>query len=223
MQPIQWIERLLASTRGQIIALLRRSDRTVNELADELGLTDNAVRSHLAALERDGLVEQHAGIPQGVGKPANIYQLLPSADALLPKAYAPVLGVLLSTLAERMSAEEMEELLRDVGRRAAAGRNEPGQDIRMRIDAAYGVLGELGGVADLEESEHEDVVFIRGFSCPLAAVVPDHPRVCKLAESLLTELVGVPVREQCEKGDRPRCCFEIPLRSVEAAAEGAGG
>lgn len=221
MQPIQWIERLLASTRGQIIALLRRSDRTVNELAHELGLTDNAVRSHLAALERDGLVEQHAGIPQGVGKPANTYQLLPSADALLPKAYAPVLGVLLSTLAERMSAGEMEELLREVGRRAAAGRNEPGQDIRMRIDAAYGVLGELGGVADLEESE--DAVFIRGFSCPLAAVVPDHPRVCKLAESLLTELVGVPVREQCDKGDRPRCCFEIPLGSAGAAAEGEGG
>jgi predicted ArsR family transcriptional regulator len=221
MQAVQWIERLLASTRGQIIALLRRSDRRVNELADELGLTDNAVRSHLAALERDGLVEQHPGIPQGVGKPASVYHLLPAADALLPKAYAPVLRVLLSILAERMSGEELEDLLREVGRRASAGRTEPEQDIRMRIDAAYGVLGELGGVADLEESDN--TVFIRGFSCPLAAVVPDHPRVCKVAESLLTELVGVPVREQCAKGDRPRCCFEIPLGSVEASAEGEEG
>lgn len=213
MQRIQWIERLLASTRGRIIALLRRSDRTVNELADELGLTDNAIRSHLAALERDGLVEQQPGVPQGVGKPANVYHLRSAADALLPKAYAPVLGVLLSTLAERMSAEELEELLREVGRRAAAGRSEPEQDIRMRIDAAYGILGELGGVADLEESDR--TVFIRGFSCPLAAVVPDHPRVCKLAESLLSELVGVRVRERCDKGDHPRCCFEIPLEGEE--------
>jgi predicted ArsR family transcriptional regulator len=211
MEAIQWIERLLASTRGRIIALLRRSDRTVNELADELGLTDNAVRSHLAALERDDLVEQQPGIPRGVGKPANVYHLMPAADALLPKAYAPVLGLVLGTLAERMSAEELEELLREVGRRAAAGRTEPGQDIRMRIDAAYGVLGELGGVADLEE--REGTVFIRGFSCPLAAVVPEHPRVCKLAESLLSELVGVPVREQCDKGERPRCCFEIQVGS----------
>lgn len=209
MQAVQWIERLLASTRGRIIALLRRADRTVKDLADELGLTDNAVRSHLAALERDGLVEQRPGIPQGVGKPATVYQLMPAADSLLPKAYAPVLGLLLSTLAERMSREEFEELLRDVGRRAAKGRTEPEQDIRMRIDAAYGVLGELGGVADLEESE--GTVFIRGFSCPLAALVPAHPEVCQLAETLLTELVGVPVREHCDKGERPRCCFEIPL------------
>jgi predicted ArsR family transcriptional regulator len=55
MQPSRWIERLLASTRGEIIALLRRS---VGEMAEELKLTDNAIRSHLAALERDGLVEQ---------------------------------------------------------------------------------------------------------------------------------------------------------------------
>lgn len=209
MQAIQWIERLLASTRGRIIALLRRSDRTVNEIAGHLGLTDNAVRSHLAALQRDGLVEQHPGVPQGVGKPANIYQLTPAADALLPKAYAPVLSLLLSTLAERMSSEELDELLREVGRRAASGRTEPGQDIRLRIDAAYGLLAELGGVADLEESEGS--VFIRGFSCPLAALVPQHPEVCRLAETLLTEIVGVSVREHCDKGERPRCCFEIPL------------
>lgn len=212
MQAVRWIERLLASTRGRIIALLRRSNRTVSEIASHLGLTDNAVRSHLAALERDGLIEQHPGIPRGVGKPANIYQLTSAADALLPKAYAPVLGLLLSVLAERMDPEEMEELLRDVGRRAAAGRSEPGQDIRMRIDAAYGVLGELGGVADLEETDGS--VFIRGFSCPLAAMVPEHPEVCRLAESLLTEIIGVPVHEHCDKGERPRCCFEIPLGST---------
>lgn len=209
MRPTQWIERLLASTRGRIIALLRRSSRTVNELAEELGLTDNAVRSHLAALERDGLVEQHLTPPRGVGKPAYVYELTPEADGLLPKAYAPVLGLLLSTLAERMSPEELEDLLRDVGRRAAAGRTGETEEIRMRIDAAYGVLGELGGVADLEEID--GAVFIRGFSCPLAALVPDHPQVCQLAEALLSEMIGVPVREHCAKGERPRCCFEIPL------------
>lgn len=210
MQATQWIERLLASTRGQIIALLRRSGRTVNELADELGLTDNAVRSHLAALERDGLVKQERSTgPRSVGKPAYVYTLTPEADGLLPKAYAPVLGLLLGVLEERLGTETTDELLREVGRRAAAGRTEQGQDIRMRIEAAYGVLGELGGVADIEQGEES--VFIRGYSCPLAAVVPGNPGVCRLAETLLSELIGVPVQEHCQKGERPRCCFEIPL------------
>jgi predicted ArsR family transcriptional regulator len=44
------------STRGRVVTLLRRSGRTVEELARELGLTDNGVRAHLATLERDGVV-----------------------------------------------------------------------------------------------------------------------------------------------------------------------
>jgi predicted ArsR family transcriptional regulator len=44
------------STRGRIVALLRRTGLTVDELAQELGLTANGVRAHLATLERDGIV-----------------------------------------------------------------------------------------------------------------------------------------------------------------------
>src|SRR5688572_32592452 len=127
MQASQWIERLLASTRGEIIALLRRSSRTVGELAEALNLTDNAVRSHLAALERDGLVEQRRSPRGSVGKPPSVYTLTPAADALLPKAYAPVLGVLLATLQERLGRDATTDLLREVGRRAAAGRAGVGE------------------------------------------------------------------------------------------------
>ena len=58
--------RFLDSTRGQVATLLRRGSRTVEELAVELGLTDNAVRNHLALLERDGVVRQ-VGVRRGKG------------------------------------------------------------------------------------------------------------------------------------------------------------
>jgi predicted ArsR family transcriptional regulator len=165
-------------------------------------------------MERDGLVEQRRGPVLGVGKPAMRYALTPAADTLLPKAYAPVLGVLLEALGERLGPDGLTELLREVGRRAGAGRGREGEDVRMRIEAAYGVLGELGGVAEIEESD--GAVYIRGFSCPLAALVPGHPQVCQLAEALLSEIVGLPVREQCQKGPSPRCCFQIPLSGAPA-------
>lgn len=215
MQPTGWIQRLLASTRGEIIGLLRRSSRTVTELASALGLTDNAVRTHLAALERDGLVRQEEAVRRGVGKPPFVYSLTAQADALLPKAYAPALGILLGVLEERLGPAEVEEVLREVGRRAAAGR-AAGDDVRARLEAAVAVLEELGGVVEVEE--RDGTAWVRGFSCPLAAVVPGHPEVCSLAESLMSELVGAPVTERCDKGGRPRCCFRVPL-----AGAGAGG
>ena len=48
-----WNRWFFASTRGQIVTLLRRSSRTVDELTQALDLTHTAVRAHLASLERD--------------------------------------------------------------------------------------------------------------------------------------------------------------------------
>ena len=63
------------------------------------------------------------------------------------------------------------------------------------------------GEDELEERDGSFV--IRDYSCPLAAVTPGHPEVCRLAETLIAELAGVPVRECCDRGKRPRCCFEV--------------
>ena len=110
----RWDQRFFASTRGRIVALLRRASRTVEELAQALGLTDNAIRAHLASLERDGLVRQQ-GVRRGVRKPSYAYDLTPEADRLFPKPYAPVLGQLLDVLAERLEPAEVEALLRAEG------------------------------------------------------------------------------------------------------------
>src|SRR2546423_940253 len=74
-----WNRWFFASRRGQIITLLRRSSRTVDELAQVLGLTHTAVRAHLAALERDGLVQQRSE-RRGGGKPSLVCDL---AETLL--------------------------------------------------------------------------------------------------------------------------------------------
>ncbi len=220
MPATRWDQRFFASTRGQVVALLRRASRTVEELAHILRLTDNAVRAHLASLERDGLVRQH-GVRRGVGKPAYAYELTPEAERLFPKAYGPVLHGLLDVLAERMPPEELEALLRGVGRRLAVGPMVPAADWRARLEAAVAVLNELGGLAELEERDGAFV--IRGYSCPLAAAVPGHPEVCKLAEVLLTEVVGAPVRECCDRGERPHCQFEVMLAHATAGVPEPAG
>ena len=203
-------DRFLISTRGRIAALLRRGPRTVNELAADLDLTDNAVRAHLTTLERDGLVRP-AGTRPGFRKPNLTYELTPAAAELFPKPYGAVLQQLLAVLGTRMPADEVEAALRDVGRRIAAqfaGEVRATQP-RERVTQAVGVLGELGGLADIEESACGLV--IRGFDCPLAAAVSGHPAGCRLAETLLSELTGAPVTEQCQRGTPPRCVFEVAL------------
>ena len=204
-----WDQRFFESTRGQIVTLLRRSGRTVEDLARALDLTNNGVRPHLAILERDGLVRQRGSVRRssGGGKPAYVFELTEEAEELFPKAYAAVLGWLVDVLAERLGSEESEALLRSVGRRLVEGKIVPPDSTRARLEAAADVLNELGGLAELEE--HDGTLIIRGYGCPLAAVTLDHPEVCRLAEALVAEVAGMPVHERCDRSERPRCCFEV--------------
>jgi len=204
-----WDQKFFHSTRGQLVTLLRRAGYTVEELARALNLTDNGVRAHLATLERDGIVRQRGSVRRGSGggKPAYIYELTPEAEDLFPKAHEPVLRQLLDVLAEQLGPEESEALLRSVGRRIAEEQTVPADGVHARLEAAVDVLNELGSLAELEERDGS--FSIRGYSCPLAGVAPDHPEVCRMAETLLSELAGVPVHEHCDRGERPRCCFEI--------------
>jgi predicted ArsR family transcriptional regulator len=182
-----WDHKFFESTRGRIVVLLRRSGRTVEELAGELGLTDNGVRVHLATLERDGMVRQRGTTKRGSGggKPAHVYQLTPEAEGRFPKAYEPVLDQLLGVLAKRVGAEKSEALLRLVGRRLAEGKIVPADGKRGRLEAAAGVLNELGGLAEVQE--RDGAFIIRGYGCPLAAMTPDHSELCRMAEALRIE------------------------------------
>jgi predicted ArsR family transcriptional regulator len=200
-----------------MVALLRRGGRTVEELARAVGLTNNGVRAHLATLERDGIVRQGGTVrsSSGGGKPAYVYELTSEAEGLFPRAYEPVLGRMLDVLSEELGPQESETLLRGVGRRMAKVRGAPEGGELSRTEAAVAMLNELGGLAELEE--RDEGITIRGYGCPLAAVTPDHPEACRMVETLIAELTGMAVRERCERGAQPRCCFEVtPARSSAA-------
>ena len=206
----RWDRQFFTSTRGQIVTLLRRTRQTVDDLAARLGLTDNAVRAHLSRLERDGLVQQR-GQRRGERRPALVYELTREAEALFPKAYRPALAQLLEVLAQERSPHAVDALLRQTGRRLAEGQARQTGTPSERLESAAGVLGALGGLAEVE-TDAQGGLALRSFSCPLGELVPAHPEVCRLAEALVGEVSGLDIREVCERGDPgepPRCRFEV--------------
>jgi predicted ArsR family transcriptional regulator len=107
-----------------------------------------------------------------------------------------------------MPEEEAQSLMRQVGRRLAAqlGREVSG-DLHARVRAAATVLGALGGEAYVETGD--DTLQLRGYGCPLSAAVTARAEVCRAIEALLSEVTGATVRECCDRGERPRCCFHV--------------
>jgi predicted ArsR family transcriptional regulator len=210
MEATKHDQRFFDSTRGRVVTLLRGGASTVEELAEKLELTDNAVRAHLSTLERDGLVQQ-SGVRRGARKPHFTYSLTPEADKLFPKAYDALLNQLIAVLKGRLDEQGLEGVLREVGRGIAAGAPDGQEDdLESRVQTALKVLAAIGGAAEAEKLEDKFVIYSNG--CPLAAAVSVHPEVCQLAETLVSEIVKAPVRECCDREGTPRCRFEIEIR-----------
>jgi len=202
-------KRFLSTTRGQIVGLLRRGAHTVEDLRQALGLTDNAIRAHLAGLERDGLIRQN-GVRRGpgAGKPAIVYEINSDAELMLSRAYAPLLGALLDELSATRSQQEAEDLMEAAGHRlGSALPKNSNESTETRVANAVAVLNALGGDAEVEHSPGR--IVIRGCGCPLAAVTGRRPEVCKAVQALVSDIVGTPVSECCDRSDRPQCRFEV--------------
>ena len=198
----------VAGTRGQIVDLLRRAPATATEIASSLQLTYNAVRSHLGALHRDGLV-QMGGMQRGGTRPAVLYELAPGVNEALSRAYVPFLTQILRELGGRLSTSELEEFMRSVGRRLASQWARPHGSVLERVEAASALLETLGAPNEIEPGE--GTVTIRGYGCLLAAAVDEQPAACRAMESMLQELLEVPVTECCDRSERPRCCFAVAV------------
>jgi len=188
------------------VAQLRGGSKTVNDLAAALSLTDNAVRANLLSLERDRLVEQ-TGTIKGYRKPHFAYSLTDEARHLFPKAYDSLFNGLVTELKSKFRANALIEILRSAGKRMVGGRPAAGTSIDDRVSNCLSALEELGGAA--KASRTDSGIVIKSESCPFADVVAEHPEVCQVAEAMVEEMVGAPVKEKCDRTGLPKCCFEI--------------
>ena len=199
--------RFFESTRGRIVMLLRTTTMTVSEISGRLNLTDNAIRAHLHTLERDRLVEQK-GVIKGFRTPHHTFGLTDEARHLFPKPYAFLFNKLVETLKKTLSPGAILNSLRDIGRSIARENTSPDDtDLPGRLNDVLKALEALGGSARLETENGKTV--IKSESCPFNEAVSEHPEVCKVAESMVAEIVGKPAREVCDRTASPKCCFEI--------------
>jgi predicted ArsR family transcriptional regulator len=205
---------ILDSSRGRIVTLLRGGGLTADEIASKLGLTRSAIRAQMVGMERDGAVRR-AGQRPGTTRPSHVFELTPEIEQLLSSAYIPLLTHLVGVFAEGLPAHQLESLLRQAGRRLAEelsrGRRPTGSMAERMAIASEMMNDELGAMTHVESNGR---LLLRGVGCPLAALTGKHPGVCLAMESLVAEVVGAPVRECCDRSDRPHCCFEALPRAL---------
>ena len=181
-----------------MLDLIRRGERTVNTLAAHLRISDNAVRVHLVALERDGLIKRIGTVRSGgAGQPAAEYDLTPSGEQVLSQAFPAALVALAAAAGAPTAAPRAVRTPADQG------------SLQERAESCATLIENLGGSATVTVNRGNAV--IQGAGCPLAAAVRGEPGTCFIVEGLLESHAGVKAEQQCTHGDRPSCRFRLTV------------
>ena len=204
-----WFRRLLAGSRGRIVAELRRAPATINELSERLGLSANALRSHLTALERDQLIAAEPVQTAAVGKPPLRYRITGDVSSLTPKAYDAMLDIVLTAARERVGPQRYGQILRDAAQRIAGDRPPQGS-FEARLADTRKLLASLGANVEVERAGGK--LRLLGTDCPLSSVVGTHPELCAVLAQVIGKRLGITVAHCCDRSSAmPRCCFEASL------------
>lgn len=193
--------------RQRLLEHLKRHGPTgTRDLTEALGLSENAVRHHLHALERQGFVRgdalEHPG--QGAGRPARLYALTDAAEGLFPKRYAELLELL---LAEAEAQSLLEPLVSSLVRRLADQLRPrlEGLSGEARLQAALESLNLGGSLTQLEPTEGGWEV--RAYNCPYLSAGCRFEAVCDLGPRVITLATGLPAERVVCQRDGERACW----------------
>ncbi|MFU8771432.1 MAG: helix-turn-helix transcriptional regulator [Anaerolineales bacterium] len=181
----------MKSTRTLILDYLETHRVAVaSELSRALKVTPADVRHHLSLLEKGGLIEisgqRH---PPGRGRPARLYRL---SQNKLEENLGLLASALLEDAKDQTEGNQKNDTLQRIARRIAGG--APSRSLlSQRLFRATQRLNDLNYQARWEaHTEAPRVIFEH---CPYAAILSQHPEICRLDAQLLEELLATPVTQ----------------------------
>jgi predicted ArsR family transcriptional regulator len=198
------------STRMEVLELLRRKGRSSAEtIANDLGVTPNAVRQHLTNLERDGLVVSQPE-RSGRGRPSLLFGLTERADAVFPKRYGQLATMVLQEVQEMGGPEALDEVFARVAARHASAieRDLDGLDFDERLRRVVAWIGRAGTL--VEQTESPEGVKVTIHNCPFRNTALKFPQVCTITPQLISRLTDAAI-SQADSIHRhdPYCSFVV--------------
>jgi DeoR family suf operon transcriptional repressor len=181
-----------------LVALKKAQPLTARELGERFGLTPNALRRHLKALEEAEVVRYRREV-RGVGGPVYAYSLTASGESLFPNSYADALVAALETLGEQAGPEavvglfrrQWEALVGDAGPAIAALPLSERAQLLAELRSSQGYMAEA--VADPDEA---GAVVVREHNCAIRAAAHRFPEICAAERGLFEKVLDADVERR---------------------------
>jgi len=182
----------ISSRQYQILGLLLhiKAGLCIDEIAEKLEISRNAVQQHIDKLERDGYVRTGM-LNKTAGRPVRVFVLTEAGINSFPKQYAWFSELILARLRQEMGAESLQRYLREMADALSKGLvpQFAGKQNEERLTELIRIMNELGFQARVSASD-DDQPSIEAFNCIYHDLARKFEEVCEFDRALITTLLG---------------------------------
>lgn len=200
------------SVAERLMTLLKtRGEMQASDAGHLLGTTGEAARQQFVKLAKDGLVEAKA-VSQGVGRPAQYWQLTAKGHAHFPDAHADLTVQLLQLIRTSLGESALDQLITsresqtlDNYRQAMKGANS----LEERLQRLTAIRTREGYMADWGLQEDGSYLFVENH-CPICAAAATCQGFCRAERDVFSNVLEANVErtEHILQGAR-RCAYVI--------------
>lgn len=204
----------LGQTQQELLRLLNKhkGGLTISELTDMLGVTRNAVKQHLSALEKNNLVG-YGRLHKTGGRPTQSYTLTYEGKETFSRKYSWFAQILLESIRSEKDEKGLSKFLKKLGTTISSQYLPQLSKLRPndRIKKAATILSELGYDAEVVTSNNKkEVSKLEVSNCIFYQLANSCPEICGFDTSLMSMLMGRKVEQQsCISTGGNVCSFGI--------------
>lgn len=204
---------ILGERQKELLNLLLKNKRgmSADELAEQLSITKNAVRQHLASLENDGLVARGTTRPSGGGRPQQLYLLTAKGNELFPRHYSWFAQLLVESIEQESGTAGLSQKLTALGSKVGAQLRLQHPELKTQreiIQKLAEIMVDIGYNASPPNQEDEQR--IEANNCVFHNLAMKNPDICQFDLALLSAFSGSAVEHQeCMAKNGNVCRFKF--------------
>lgn len=195
-----------------MLALKMRGAQTAAAIGEHLGTTGEAVRQQLVRLAEEGLVAPHS-VSQGVGRPAQFWDLTEAGNKHFPDTHADLTVQLLHSVRTILGEDALDTLIahRETETRRQYQARLKDLSLDQRVKELADIRSAEGYMANAEKREDGSWLLIENH-CPICAAADACQGFCRSELQVFRAVLGPDVSvnrtEHILAGAR-RCAYVI--------------
>lgn len=202
------------SRQGEILDLFlkSRAGLSIDEIANSLNISRNAVQQHISSLQRDHYI-QIGELKKTAGRPVRTFILTEAGLNFFPKQYAWFSALILSDLKDEMGSDALKTYLQKLGNTLAQSLlpKFEGKQTEERMTELATIMEDLGFQVSAAKDDTTGDQYINASNCIYHDIAQKHCEVCELDKTLISTLLNKDIElVECMAKGEHLCRFKVP-------------